>query len=178
MGRLQNNPSIGWGAPKIYTCLSINLGQKQNKRTWLHNVYLYGSKDWYGIQPTIGRQHKVTKFTPWNVVRILWNEFWLNMFLEEFPCVAIGLPFLLPHCLPPCGGIALQIRLGKFHGRMPTNLGGMKVIFHFRKPNIHNLLILSPIQILELSGLEPYTFGWSSLEGCYQFVEIGPIHFE
>jgi hypothetical protein len=47
---------------------------------------------------------------------ILWNEFQLNAFLEEFPCVAMGLPFLLIHCPPPCGSITLQIGLGKLHG--------------------------------------------------------------
>jgi len=76
------------------------------------------------------------------------------MFFEKFPCVAMGFCFLLPYCPLPCGGIALQIRLGKFHGKMPTNLGGMKVIFHFRKPNIHNLSIPGPIKSPGLSELE------------------------
>jgi len=35
----------------------------------------------------------------------------------------------------------------------------MKVIFHFHKPNIHNLSILSPIKVLGLSELELHTFG-------------------
>jgi hypothetical protein len=43
--------------------------------------------------------HKVTKFTPWNVVKILWNEFQLNTFLQEFSCVAMALPFLSLYCL-------------------------------------------------------------------------------
>jgi hypothetical protein len=101
----------------------------------------------------------VHQFTPQNVVEILGNEFQLNTLLEEFPCVAMGFPFLLPHHPPPCGGIALQIELGKFHNRMLTNLGGMKVIFHFRKPSIHNLSILGPIKVPRLSGLELHTFG-------------------
>jgi len=71
----------------------------------------------------------------------------------------MGLPFFLPHGPPPCGGIALQIGLGKFHGRMPTNLGGMEVFFHFRKPNIHNLSVLGPIKVPGPSELEPHTFG-------------------
>jgi hypothetical protein len=93
----------------------------------------------FGVGPHILTQivivyiHKVTKFASRNVVGILWDEFRLNTLLEEFPCVARGLPFFLPHRPPPCGGIALQIGLGKFDGRMPTDLGGMKVIFHYNQ---------------------------------------------
>ncbi len=111
------------------------------------------------MQVVIVYIHKVTEFAPQNVVGVLWNEFRLNTFLKEFPCVAMGLPFLLPHHLPPCGSIALQIRLGKFHGQMSTNLGGMKVIFHFHKPSIHNLLIPGPIKSPGLSRLKLHTFG-------------------
>jgi hypothetical protein len=70
----------------------------------------------------------------------------------------MGLPFLLPHCPPPCGNIALQIGLGKFHGRVLPNFGGMKVVLHFRKPNIHNLPILDLVKIPRLNELEFYTF--------------------
>jgi hypothetical protein len=48
--------------------------------------------------------------------------------------------------------------LGKFHDRVPTNLGGMEVIFHFRKPSIHNLSVPGPIKVPGLSGLELHTF--------------------
>jgi hypothetical protein len=61
----------------------------------------------FGVRPHILAQvvicyiQKVTKFAPWDVVGILWNEFQLNAFFEEFQCVTIGLPFLLPHCPTP-----------------------------------------------------------------------------
>jgi hypothetical protein len=70
----------------------------------------------------------------------------------------MGLPFLLPHRPPPCGSIALQIGMGKFHDRVSPNFGGMKVVLHFCKPIIYNLSILDPIKIPWLSRLEPYTF--------------------
>jgi hypothetical protein len=75
----------------------------------------------FGIHPHILAQaficcsHKVIEFASSNVVGILWNEFQLNAFFEEFTGVSMGLPFLLPHYPPPCGSIALQIGLGKFH---------------------------------------------------------------
>jgi hypothetical protein len=125
----------------------------------------------FGIRPHILAQvviccvHKVTEFAPWDVVRIIWKEFRLNVLFEEFPCVAMGLPFLLPHHPPPSGGIALQIRLGKFHGWVPPNLGGMKIIFHLRNPSIHNLFISYPIKVPKFCGLESHTFRWSSFEG-------------
>ncbi len=130
------------------------------------------------VQIIICRVHEVTKFAPRNVVKILWNEFQLKAFLEEFPCVAMGFPFLLPHCPPPCWNIAFSVGLGKFHGWMLPNFGGMNVVFHFRKPNIHNLLILDPIKIPRFCGLESYTFRWSSFEGLNQLSEIGPIHLK
>jgi hypothetical protein len=68
------------------------------------------------------------------------------------------LPFFLPHYPPPCGSIAFQIRLGKFHGQVSPNLSGMKVVFHFRKPSIHNLPISDPIKIPKLSKFETHTF--------------------
>jgi hypothetical protein len=42
---------------------------------------------------------------------------------------------------------------------MSTNLSGMKVISHFRKPSIHNLSIPGPIKVFELGALEFHTFG-------------------
>jgi hypothetical protein len=42
---------------------------------------------------------------------------------------------------------------------MPANLGGMKVIFHFHTPSIHNLLISGPVKVLGSKGLELHTFG-------------------
>jgi hypothetical protein len=83
--------------------------------------------------------HKVAKFGPQDVVEILWNKFGLEALLKEFPSVAMVLPFLLSHCSPPCGGITLQVGLGKLQGRTLPNLGSMYVIFHFCKPSIHNL---------------------------------------
>ncbi len=68
--------------------------------------------------------------------------------------------------------------MGKFHGQMSFDLIGIKVVFHFRKLNIYNLLILDPIKIPKFSKLESHTFQWSSFEGHNQLSEIGPIHFE
>jgi hypothetical protein len=70
----------------------------------------------------------------------------------------MGLPFLLPHYPPPCGSIAFQIGLGKFHGQVSPNFGSMKVVLHFRKLNIHNLPISNPVKIPRLNKLESYTF--------------------
>jgi hypothetical protein len=61
---------------------------------------------------------------------------------------------------------------------MLFNFNDMKVVLHFHKPNIYNLLISNPIEILRFSGLESYTFKWSSFEGLNQLGEIGPIHFK
>jgi hypothetical protein len=49
--------------------------------------------------------------------------------------------------------------LGKFHGRMSLDLGGMNIVFHFRKPSIRNLSIVNPIEVPRLNRLEPRTFG-------------------
>jgi hypothetical protein len=70
----------------------------------------------------------------------------------------MGFPFLLPHCLPPCGNIAFQIELKKFHSQVSPNFGGMKVVFYFHKPSIHHLSISDPVKIPRLSGLESHTF--------------------
>jgi hypothetical protein len=91
--------------------------------------------------------HKVAEFTPRDVIEVPWNELKLNAFLKEFPSVAMVLPFLLSHSLPPCGGITLQIRSGKLHSRMSSNLGSMNIVFHFHKPSIHNLLVADTIEI-------------------------------
>jgi hypothetical protein len=90
----------------------------------------------------------------------------------------MGFPFFLPHCPPPCGSIALQIKLGKFHEQVLPNLGGMKVILHFHKLSIHNLSILDPIKNPKFSKLESRTFRWSSFEGRNQLTKVRPIHFE
>ncbi len=117
--------------------------------------------------------HKVTKFASWDVIKILWNEFQFDAFFEEFPSIAMVLPFLLPHHPPPCGSIAFQIRMGKFHGRVSPNFGGMKVVFHFCKPNIYNLQISDPVKIPWLSMLESYTFRWSSFKVATNLVKSG-----
>jgi len=82
--------------------------------------------------------HKVTKFAPRNVVGVFRDEFRLNVIREKLPHIAMDLALVLPHRPPPSGGIALQVGLSKFQGGMPTNLGGMYVVFHFGKPSIHN----------------------------------------
>ncbi len=87
-------------------------------------------------------------------------------------------PLLLFHYPPPCGGIAFQVKLGKFHGRMLSNLGGMQVILHFGKPNIHNLSITGTIEIPRFGQLKSRILGCSSFEGRNQFTKIEPIHFE
>jgi len=91
--------------------------------------------------------HKVVEFAPWDVIGIPWNKFSFNPFLKEFPSVTMVIPFLLFHCFPPCGSIAFQVRLGKFHGQMSSNLGGMQIILHFGKPNIHNLSVMGTIEV-------------------------------
>ncbi len=88
------------------------------------------------------------------------------------------LPFVLPHHLPPCGGIAFQIELGKFNNRMFPNIGGMNVIFHIHKPNIHNLSVSNPIKVPGLNVLEAHTFRRASFEGRNQLRVIGPIDLE
>jgi hypothetical protein len=119
----------------------------------------------FGINPHILLQvlvcgiHKVTKFTPQDVVGVPWDKFGLNAVLEKLPSVAMALPLLLSHCPPPRGGIAFQIGLGKLHGRMPSNLGGMQIILHFRKSSIHNLSIAGAIEVPGLSRLKLSVFG-------------------
>ncbi len=69
--------------------------------------------------------HKVTEFAPRDVIRIPWNKLSFNVFLKKYLSVTMVFPLLLFHCPPPCGDIAFQIGLGKLHGRVPSNLGGM-----------------------------------------------------
>ncbi len=61
---------------------------------------------------------------------------------------------------------------------MLPNSGGMKIVFHFCKTNIHNLSISNHIKIPKLNGIKAYVFRWSSFEGLNQPNEIGPIHFK
>ncbi len=103
--------------------------------------------------------HKVMKFAPRDVVGIPQDKFNLNAVLEELPSVAMALPFLLSHCSSPCGDIAFQVGLGKLHDRMSSNLGGMYIILHLRKPNIHNLSVTGTIKVSELGQLISHIFG-------------------
>ncbi len=61
---------------------------------------------------------------------------------------------------------------------MSPNFSDMKIVFHFHKPSIHNLLISDPIKIPKLHKLKSYTFGWSFFEGLNELREIGPIHLK
>jgi hypothetical protein len=122
--------------------------------------------------------HKVTELAPQDVVEIPWNKFRLEMFFKELSSVAMVLPLLLPHGSPPCGGITLQVGLGKLHGRMPSHFGGMYIILHLGKPSIHNLSVTDTIKIPRLGRLKPFTFGGPRFEGRHQLTKVGPIHFE
>jgi hypothetical protein len=121
----------------------------------------------FGISPHILPQvficgiQKVTKFAARDVIGVPWDIFGLNAMLEELPSVAMVLFLLLSHCPPPCGDIAFQVRLGKLHGRMLSNLGGMYVILHFRKPSIHNLSVVGTFEVLGLVRLISQIFGWA-----------------
>jgi hypothetical protein len=88
------------------------------------------------------------------------------------------LPFFLSQGSPPCGGITLQVRLGKLRGGMSSNFGSMYVIIHFRKPRIHNLAVTSTIKVPRLGQLKPFTLGGPRLEGRHQLTKVGPIHLE
>jgi len=138
----------------------------------------------FGINPHMLPQviicgiHKVAKFAPRDVIGIPWNKFRLNMFLKEFPSVAMALPFLLFHCLPPHGDIAFQAGFGKLHGRMSSNFGDMYIIFHFGKPSIHNLSVIGIIEVLAFGWLKSHVFGCPSFEDHNQLTKVGPIHFE
>ncbi len=116
-------------------------------------MHVPGLEHEFGVSPHILPQificaiHKVTKFAPRNVVGVPWDKFGLDTILEKLPNVAMVLPFLLSHGPLPCGGIAFQVGLGKLHGRVPSNLGGMQIILHFRKPSIHNLSVTGTIEV-------------------------------
>ncbi len=94
-------------------------------------MHVLNLKHEFGISPHILPQvlicgiHKVTELAPRDVVEILWNKLQLKAFLKELQNVAMVLPLLLSHRPPPCGDIAFQVGLGKLHGGMPSNLGGM-----------------------------------------------------
>ncbi len=94
-------------------------------------MYVLNLKHELGVSPHILLQilirgiHKVPEFALRDVVEIPWNKFRLKTFLKELPCVAMVLPVLLSNRPPPCGGIAFQVGLGKLHGGIPSNLGGM-----------------------------------------------------
>jgi len=118
------------------------------------------------------------EFATRDVVRIPWNKLRFKAFLKELPSVAMVFPLLLFHHPPPCGSIAFQVGLSKLHGEMPANLGGMYIIFHFRKLNIHNFLVSGTIEVPELGRLKPFTLGGPHFEGRHQLTEVGPIHLE
>jgi len=122
--------------------------------------------------------HKVTEFAPRAVVGISWHKFRLEAFLKELPCVAMVIPFLLSDRPPPCGDITFQVGLGKLHGGILSNLGGMQVVVHLRKPNIHNLAVAGTIEIPELGRLKPFTLGGSRFEGRHQLTKVGLTHLE
>jgi hypothetical protein len=122
--------------------------------------------------------HKVTEFTPRDVIEISQDEFRLNVVLEKLPRVAMVLPLLLSHRPPPCGGIAFQVGLGKLHGGMSAHLGGMYIVIHLRKPRIHNLAIAGTIEVPGLGRLKPFTLGDSRFESRHQLTKVGPPHFE
>jgi hypothetical protein len=130
------------------------------------------------LQVVICGIHKVTEFAPQNVVEVLWNEFRFNAFPKELSSVTMVLPLLLFQCPPPCGGIAFQVRLGKLHSWMSSNLNDMYIILHFSKPSIHNLSVMSTIKVPKLGWLISRIFGWPPFEGRDQLTEVGPIHFE
>jgi hypothetical protein len=68
--------------------------------------------------------------------------------------------------------------LGKFHGGIPSNLGGMQVVVHLRKLSIHNLAVAGTIEIPGLGRLKPFTLGGSRFEGRHQLTKVGPSHLE
>ncbi len=88
------------------------------------------------------------------------------------------LPLLLSHRPPPCGGIAFQVGLNKLHGGMLANLGGMYIVFHFRKLNIHNFSVSGTIEVPRLGRLKPFTLGGPRFEGRHQLIKVGPIHLK
>jgi len=61
---------------------------------------------------------------------------------------------------------------------MPSNLGGMQIILHLRKPSIHNLSVTGTIEVPGLGRLEPFTLGGPHFEGRHQLTKVRPIHLE
>jgi hypothetical protein len=61
---------------------------------------------------------------------------------------------------------------------MSSNLGGMYVVIHLRKPSIHNLAVAGTIEVPGLGRLKPFTFGGPRFENCHQLTKVGPIHLE
>ncbi len=85
------------------------------------------------------------------------------------------LTLVLLHRPPPSGSI---VGLSKLHGGMPTNLGGMYVVFHFSKPSIHNFSVSGTIEVPGLGRLKPFTLGGPRFEGRHQLTKVGLIHLE
>ncbi|CAK9207625.1 unnamed protein product [Sphagnum troendelagicum] len=61
---------------------------------------------------------------------------------------------------------------------MPSNLGGMQVVVHLRKPSIHNLAVAGAIEVPGLGRLKPFTLGSSRFESRHQLTEVGSSHLE
>jgi len=61
---------------------------------------------------------------------------------------------------------------------MPTNLGGMYVVFYFDKPSIHNFSVSDTIEVPGLGRLKPFTLRGPRFEGRHQFTKVRPIHLE
>ncbi len=82
-------------------------------------------------------------------------------------------PFFLPHGLPPCGSIALQIELCKFHDQMSPNLGGMKVVLHFasQASTTFRSQILSKFP--GLTSLKPTLFDYPPLKAITNSMKSG-----
>jgi len=73
---------------------------------------------------------------------------------------------LLSHRSPPCGNIAFYVGLSKLHGGMPSNFGGMYIILHLHKPNIHNFSVSGTIEVPGLGRLKPFTLGGPHLKAA------------
>jgi hypothetical protein len=73
---------------------------------------------------------------------------------------------------------ASLVGVGKLHGGIPSNLGGMNIIIHLRKPSIYNLTVAGTIEVPRFSRLEPFTLGGSRFEGRHQLTKVGPPHLE
>jgi hypothetical protein len=58
-------------------------------------------------------------------------------------------------------------------GGMSSNLGGMYIILHFRKPSIHNFAVSGTIEVPGLGRLKPFTLGGSRFEGRHKLTKVG-----